>query len=94
MTERLISYNIMVAFETLHYVRNHFVGTIGYLALKLDISKACDRVEWLYMRKVMEKMGFAEPWIKLMMECITTATYSVLLNGEPHGDITPTRGLR
>ena len=42
----------------------------------------------------MEKMGFAEPWIKLMMECITTATYLVLINGEPHRDITPARGLR
>ena len=46
------------------------------------------------MRKVTKKMGFAEPWVKLMMECITTATYLVLINGEPHGDITPTRGLR
>ena len=94
MTERLISDNIMVAFETLHYMRNHFTSTTGYMALKLDMSKAYDRVEWLYMGKVMEKMGFAEPWIKLMMECITTATYLVLINGEPHGDITHTRGLR
>ena len=67
MTERLISDNIMVAFETLHYMRNHFTSTTGYMALKLDMSKAYDKVEWLYMRKVMEKMGFAEPWIKLMM---------------------------
>ena len=94
MTKRLISNNIMVAFETLHYMRNHFAGTTGYMALKLDMSKAYDRVEWLYMRKVMEKMGFTEPWIKPMMEYLTTATYLVLINGEPHGDITPTRGLR
>ena len=60
MTERLISDNIMVAFETLHYMRNHSTGTVGYMALKLDMSKAYDRVEWLYTRKVMEKMGFAD----------------------------------
>lgn len=45
------------------------------------------------MKKLMEKMGFADSWIKLMLECITTATYLVLINGDPHGHITPTRGL-
>lgn len=42
----------------------------------------------------MGKMGFANAWIKLMMMCISTATFSVLINGEPQGHITPTRGLR
>ena len=49
MTERLISNNIMVAFETLHYMRNHSAGTTGYMALKLDMSKTYDRVEWIYI---------------------------------------------
>ena len=42
----------------------------------------------------MKKMGFDEAWVKLMMKCISSATYSVLINGEPHGNIIPTRGLR
>lgn len=41
----------------------------------------------------MQKMGFDAAWIKLMMGCISKATYSILINGEPHGNITPTRGL-
>ena len=94
MADRLISDNIMVAFETLHYMRNHSSGNTGYMALKLDMSKAYDRVKWPYMEKLMRKMGFAEACVKLMMMCILTATYSVLINGEPQGHITPTRGLR
>ena len=94
LTDQLISDNILVAFETLHYVRNHCTGKTGYMALKLDMSKAYDQVEWNYMEKLMVKMGFCSSWVKLMMECITTATYSVLINGEPHGHITPSRGLR
>ena len=42
----------------------------------------------------MKKMGFDEAWVKLMMECISSAIYSMLINGEPHGNIVPTRGLR
>ena len=41
-----------------------------------------------------KKMGFDVAWIKLMMGCISTTTYSVLVNGEPHGNIMPTKGLR
>ena len=46
------------------------------------------------MERVMIMMGFHARWIQLMMMCITTAFYSVLINGEPHGHITPTHGLR
>ena len=94
MTDRLISDNIMVAFETLHYMRNHSSGKVGYMALKLDMSKAYDRVEWPYMEKLMKKMGFDDIWVQLMMKCISSTTYLVLISGESHGKITPTRGLR
>ena len=42
----------------------------------------------------MKKMGFGDTWVNLMMQCISKATYSALINREPHGHITPTRGLR
>ena len=83
----------MVASETLPYMRNHSSSNTGYMVLKLDTSKAYDRVKWRDMEKLMRKMGFKDTWVKFMMEYISTATYSVLINGEPHGNITPTKGL-
>ena len=48
----------------------------------------------LFLKYVMVKMGFNDKWIALIMEGITSVSYSLLVNGEPHGHITPTRGIR
>lgn len=44
--------------ETLHYLRSKRTGKMGYMSLKLDMSKAYNQVEWVYLKKIMEKMGF------------------------------------
>lgn len=64
------------------------------MAIKLDISKAYDRVEWGFLRRIMLKIGLPEQWVSLAMETVCTASYSVLINGEPKGFITPTRGIK
>jgi ribonuclease HI len=91
---RLITDNILIAFETLHYMNNQRSGKVGSMALKLDMSKAYDRVEWAFLKQVMLKMGFHSHWVSLIMECISTVSYSLLINGEPTGNIIPSRGLR
>ena len=45
----LISNNILVTFETLHCMKNHKSGNSGFMALKLDMRKAYDRVEWSFL---------------------------------------------
>ena len=52
MFDQLISNNSLMAFETLHFLRNHNKGKTGFMALNLDMSKAYDMVEWSYMEKV------------------------------------------
>ena len=90
----LIIDNILIAFETLHYMKNYNSGSNGFMVLKLDMSKPYDRVEWVYLENLMRKMGFCEQWIGLIMVCVKTVTYSILVNGESKGLIHPSRGLR
>ena len=67
MSKRLITNNILVAFKTMHYLNQKRTGKNGEIALKLDMSKAFDRVEWGFLRDVMIKMGFDGRWVNLMM---------------------------
>ena len=64
------------------------------MTLKLDKSKAYNRVEWMFLEKILLRMGFQESWVALIMECIMIMSYSILVNGEPKGLIKPSRGLR
>ena len=91
---RLIFDNVMVAYETIHHMKNKRVGGTYQMALKLDMSKAYDRVEWGYLERIMINLGFPSRWIRLVMTCVRTVTYSVVVNGSPCGHIVPTRGLR
>lgn len=91
---RLITDNILVAFETLHTMDTRLKGKEGYMAVKLDMSKAYDRLEWSFVEGVLRKLGFANRWISLLMSYIRSVSYFIIINGLPQGNIIPSRGIR
>jgi hypothetical protein len=91
---RLISDNILAAYETLHTMHTRMWGKVGYMAVKLDMSKAYDRVEWSFLEGILEKMGFTRKWNNWILVCIFSVSYSVIVNRSPRGNIKPSRGLR
>ena len=86
--------NVIIAFETLHYLKNLRGGQNYQMVVKLDITKAYDRVEWDFLKAMMLRLGFHVKWVDLIMACVTSVTYSIMVNGEPKRYIRPTRGLR
>ena len=58
IANRLIFDNILIAFESLHYMKTNCIGKKGFMAMKLDMSKAYDRVEWCFLEQILLKLGF------------------------------------
>jgi hypothetical protein len=68
-------------------------GKEGYIAIKLDMSKAYDMVEWGFLKAVMKRLGFARRWIRLMLMCVQMNNYAAMINGIPMGNFQATKGL-
>ncbi|XP_058741502.1 uncharacterized protein LOC131613882 [Vicia villosa] len=91
---RSILDNAMIGFEVIHTLKRQTRGNRSNLALKIDISKAYDKVDWGFLRGVLSRLGFEERWIHWIMMCVTSVHYTVLVNSDQAGPIEPGRGLR
>ena len=90
---RLITDNILVAYECIHAIKKKS-GRKELCAVKLDMHKAYDRVEWSCLEQMMKKLGFAPRWVRLMMACVKLVQYRVRFNSYETEVITSSRGLR
>jgi hypothetical protein len=90
----LITDNVLAAYETLHTMQFRMWGKVGYMAIKLDMSKAYDKVEWDFLEAIMYRMGFDRRWIEMIIMCVKFANFKILVNGIPTSRIYPSRDLR
>ncbi|KAH9724860.1 putative reverse transcriptase/RNA-dependent DNA polymerase [Citrus sinensis] len=91
---RAITDNIIVSSEIMHFLKRKRQGKHGIAALKIDMTKAYDRIEWGFLQDMMLKLGFDPRWVNLIMLCVTTVRYSVLRENREVGPIIPSRGLQ
>ncbi|XP_070002802.1 uncharacterized protein [Nicotiana sylvestris] len=64
------------------------------VVIKLDMTKAYDRLSWLFLTKVLSKMGFPKAFIGLIFDLIGNNWYSILINGQPNGFFKSLRGFK
>ncbi|CAN6566565.1 unnamed protein product [Malus baccata var. baccata] len=91
---RQIQENIILAHEIFHFLKMRRTKTKFEMGIKLDMNKAYDRVEWDFLEAVMVHLGFQQMWIVMVMKCVKTVEFSILINGMPGRTFKPTRGLR
>ncbi|PWA65154.1 hypothetical protein CTI12_AA306500 [Artemisia annua] len=88
---RLIQDCMIVANEAFHYIRNKKKGDHKVMALKLDLNKAFDRVEWDFLIATLRKLGFGDAWCKWVLACISSYEMDLMINGDSIGTIKPSR---
>jgi hypothetical protein len=64
------------------------------MALKLDMEKAFDSMECNFLFKILKLLGFHPIWITWVSQCLSTSSFSILLDGAPYVEFVPTRGLK
>ena len=67
---------------------------VGSMALKIDLEKAYDHLEWSFIHQTLGFFNFPSSWIDLIMSCISSASLSILVNGERLDHFEPTKGIR
>jgi len=89
---RNISENVLLAQEIVSDIRTR--GKPANVVIKLDMTKAYDRVNWQFLIKVLEKMGFDSNVVDMVWRLIANNWYYVLINGQAHGFLHSSRGVK
>lgn len=90
---RQITNNILVYQEVLHSMQT-MKGNRGYMAIKIDLEKAYDRLSWDFIQDTLDDVGFNSTWVRIIMECIRTPRMAVLWKGKRLHWFRPSRGVR
>ncbi|XP_056685735.1 uncharacterized protein [Spinacia oleracea] len=89
---RYIVHNIMVVQDLVrHYGRK---GVKPSCLMKIDLQKSYDTVDWQFLQEMLELLDFPKQFVDMVMQCVSTPMFSLMLNGSMHGFFKSQRGLR
>lgn len=91
---RAISDNVLITHEILHSLKNLEAKIRCSMAVKTDMSKAYDRLEWNFIRLVLTRFGFSPVVVDWILQCVSTVSFSFLINNSVYGSVIPSRGIR
>ena len=90
---RRSSDNVIIAQELIHSLKRR-KWREGFMVIKIDLEKAYDRLEWCFIRMVLDHFGFPKNFSELILSCISTTSTSLLFNCSKLEAFSPSRGIR
>ena len=88
---RQILDGVVIASEAIHSMAT---SKEKAMFIKLDLAKAYDRVSWDFLANVLLAFGFDMEWVDWVLSCVTSPSFSVLINGEPTDLFSTSQGLQ
>ena len=88
---RQITDNVIIMQEVIHSMRRK-TGATGWMAIKLDLEKAHDRLRWDFIHDTLLQMKLSDTLVAVIMNCISSSSLNILWNGVPTESFTPSRG--
>lgn len=92
--DRLITNNVIIAIETFHWLQEGRSMGEKFMAVKLNMSKAYDWVEWGFLKWMLDKLNFPLHFSSITSNCAMSVTFQVLVNGFPTIKFYPKKALR
>ncbi|XP_021747144.1 uncharacterized protein LOC110712994 [Chenopodium quinoa] len=89
---RYMEDNVLLSHELMHLI-NSRKGS-NYTAVKIDMSKAYDRVDWVFLLKVLQAYVFSNHLIRMVSQCISTVSFKAVINRKTTDHFSPNCGLR
>ena len=86
--------NTIIVQEVIHSITTKKRGEVGYMALKIDLEKAYDKLEWSFIRDMLVRANIPDDLIAIIMSCVSSVSTSILVNEEALDPIYPSRGIR
>ena len=91
LKNRLIHEPVAITQEVLHFFK---LKKKSALILKLDLTKAFDRVNWTFIRLILIQIGIPLVGVNWILGCISSTNFAVLVNGSPSSFFSASRGIR
>ncbi|KAL0000485.1 hypothetical protein SO802_014266 [Lithocarpus litseifolius] len=90
---RWIAENQVIVQELLHGFKTRKLK-LGLMAIKLDLQKAYDRVNWKFIQSILLHLGFNDTFTNWIIACVSSVTFEIMVNGGKTEKFKPSRGLR
>lgn len=86
--------NVIITFETFHWLKEGHSRGETFMVVKLDVSKVYDRVEWSFLKWILDRLNCPSHLYYIIMNYVMSISFQVLINGFPTRNFNTRRGLR